>query len=772
MFRKTYLFVTIVVVSFIFACGEVSTKEDAAPADSGVDQTVVDVSVADGPELDAMLPDSAPLDQARPDAPLADIASPDAAIQDATPLLEASPDMPPPDQMPPDLSPDLLLPDQAIPDLMLPDAMTPDISVPTAGTWVSTGNMTSVRIAHTSTLLKNGKVLVVGGDASHNKSNYLDTAELYDEKTGAFTLTGKMLTYRGSHSAALLNDGKVLLTGGMSKYANSAILDTAEVYDPATGKFTATGKMLVKRRWHQSITLTNGKVLIVGGDLGTGYHKSAELYDPKTGKFTATGSIKYPRIWFSADLLPDGKVVIVGGNGHSSTGAAAGVAELYDPNTGAWTSSGTMKRPRWIDTGTVLPDGTVLFAGGSYFSGGDIFLSSAEVFNPLKGTFAYVGSMTSMHAGNSATLLKNGDVLVAGGWNGVKQTTTSELFSNKTGKFTVTGSMKTPRQTHTSTLLNSGRVLVTGGRDDKNNYLKSAELYYPKAATLKIKQVEIDNTKSTSTLKDYQVQVTLDHKSLVSAGQSRTHGGDLRFFQGSTELPHWIEGPVNSTNTKIWVRVPSIAASAKTTLTMQYGDLSRMGGRNADLVFYLKDDFSGTILDKNKWSVQAPATATLSNGIVSISATTWTSGIWTKNLVSWPAPFVAEVRMRRLGNYDVWASFGTQPSGGTLSMADSSHPSNKGFLIYKDGVFGSSTKYSGTSTASFMVYQGIAYKKTWTAKRGATLNNLTATSSVSLSVPVESYKFMATLFRGGNKIEVDWIRVRAYTDVEPVVTVK
>src|SRR5262245_36013324 len=147
-------------------------------------------------------------------------------------------------------------------------------------TFISTGNMTTARISHTATLLLNGKVLIAGGaePVPGQRWNTLASAELFDPDTGTFTATGNMTTRRAGHAATLLADGHVLIVGGDADGdANSG---TAELYDPSSATFTAAGNMGVGVVSAATL-LDNGKVLI------TGAHPL--LYDPSTGTFASAG---------------------------------------------------------------------------------------------------------------------------------------------------------------------------------------------------------------------------------------------------------------------------------------------------------------------------------------------------------------------------------------------------------------------------------------------------------------------------------------------------
>jgi hypothetical protein len=191
--------------------------------------------------------------------------------------------------------------------------------------------MTTARCAHTATLLSSGNVLIAGGYGS-DPGGYdtLDTAELYDPASGTFGAIGSMTMARGQHTATLLSSGKVLIAGGIDFSTSNWWVSGAELYDPATGTFSATGSMTVPRGGHTATLLSGGKVLIAGGidaDTLTSTHASAELYDPATGTFSATGSMATARVGHIATLLSSGKVLIAGGRNADTSALTS--AELY-----------------------------------------------------------------------------------------------------------------------------------------------------------------------------------------------------------------------------------------------------------------------------------------------------------------------------------------------------------------------------------------------------------------------------------------------------------
>ena len=228
---------------------------------------------------------------------------------------------------------------------------------PATARFTPTGSMKERRGGATATLLKNGKVLVAGGTG--NESSWYASAELYDPATGTFTSTGNMTEPRAAHTATLLPDGRVLLTGGSG--SRTDVLRSAELYDPATGKFTPTGSMTVVRHKHAAEALPSGKVLIAGGSDyrdWRGRYASAELYDPATGKFTATSSMASGRFKSRDAIVPlkDGRLLVAGG---------VRLVEVYDTRAGKFaTASGEVDADRFYTAATTLLDGRVLITGG------------------------------------------------------------------------------------------------------------------------------------------------------------------------------------------------------------------------------------------------------------------------------------------------------------------------------------------------------------------------------------------------------------------------
>ena len=332
-----------------------------------------------------------------------------------------------------------------------------------AGTFTITGSMRIGRAAHTATLLFNGKVLITGGYSGMSPNvQALSSAELYDPATGIFSPTGNMTTARASHSATLLADGRVLVTGGGARY-------TTELYDPATGAFTEVSDMIVSDTAKvvslQATLLADGRVLIA-------HPAAAELYDPSIGRFTLAGAYVAPiDLVGQTVLLADGRVLLTGCSRRCSSGATS----VYHPHTDAFTTAGPMPGFDNVNTSTLLLDGKALFVGNFENDG---WPAQAELYDPSTGSFTRIADATEPHEFGAATLLPDGTVLVTGG--GLPEGAAdigAEIYNPDTVAFVGVGGMVNPRYYHTSTLLPDGTVLIAGG--GLRPVSASAEIYTP-----------------------------------------------------------------------------------------------------------------------------------------------------------------------------------------------------------------------------------------------------------------------------------------------------
>ena len=333
------------------------------------------------------------------------------------------------------------------------------------------------RSQHTATLLPDGLVLIAGGTSGND--SILTSTEIYDPESGSFRAAATMTTARRMHTATLLPDDRVLIVGG---YGAGGALPSAELFDPRTGTFSATGSLNDARAGHTAILLSTGKVLIVGGYGSNTYPNiaPAELYDPASGTFAPAGTyVGRGGCDFCAPsvLLPDGAVLFPGQY----------PAQLYDPPGDVFRPIGMMLQEQ--STAAVLMNGQVLFAGGAPIGR----TAAAELYSPATRTFVATGSMAAPRVWHSLTLLPNGMVLAAGGetdscsgsgcWF-AGTLATAELYDPAAGTFIPTGSMTAARGSHSATVLGNGNVLIAGGVSYGGIGIyyggtSSAELYAP-----------------------------------------------------------------------------------------------------------------------------------------------------------------------------------------------------------------------------------------------------------------------------------------------------
>jgi hypothetical protein len=344
---------------------------------------------------------------------------------------------------------------------------------------------------------------------------------------GGWTSTGSMTLTRYLHTATLLPDGQVLAAGGTGPDELAA--PSTEVYNPATRGWSSGDSMSVPREDHTATLLTNGKVLVVGGVHGFGpartVEASAEVYDPVTGAWSSTGSMASPRVKHAATLLADGQVLVAGG-ADADAATATTSAELYDPATGRWSDAASMAVPRSDHTATLLPSGKVLMAGGGG-AGPATQADSAELFDPATGTWSRTGDLVNGRELHTATLMPNGRVLVAGG-SFSDSLASAELYDPATGRWTSTGDLAAARQLHTATLLPDGHVLVAGGYPGPTgNGDATAEMYdattrsWSSAGTMTTRRFY----HATSLLRDGSVLVVGGRRAGATAEIFTTDGG-------------------------------------------------------------------------------------------------------------------------------------------------------------------------------------------------------------------------------------------------------
>lgn len=373
-----------------------------------------------------------------------------------------------------------------------------------AQVWGPTGNMDTSRKNSTITRLQDGRFLIVGGILSSGtaedvSANFLSGAEIYDPGTCRFLPARNLTTGpRALHSATLLPDGKVLVVGGYGGQRGSHGLDTAEIYDPSTGRFTETGSLNYGRSMHTATLVQRGKgeylVLIAGGynDDPKVDVRVSEIYVPRTGTFRTGASMPARRSGHRATMLQDGKKVLITGGVDPVN--VQNSALIYDSSDNSISViANPMAVPRANHTSTLMPDGRVLLTGGSSSRGMGTYASvpatdTAELYDPGTRTFASLSERLSVaRQHHSAVLLSDGKVLIAGGNNDprrgfhwsfvndfrdkVQFLKSAEIYDPKNAVFIPADSMANGRSMFEMVVLEKGAVLASGGGH------VSAELY-------------------------------------------------------------------------------------------------------------------------------------------------------------------------------------------------------------------------------------------------------------------------------------------------------
>jgi Kelch motif/Galactose oxidase, central domain len=329
--------------------------------------------------------------------------------------------------------------------------------------------MLEPRSGHSATLMPDGKVLIVGG--MRRNQDFYRSAELYDPATEKFTSAGEMALARVGHAAVLLHSGKVLIVGG---WIGHGCTDSAELYDPLTGKFTTLSKMTAKRGQPAATLLANGDVLISGGaDHDTpGGIASAEIFHAADLSFEPLAPMHFARIAQTTTVLRDGRVLIAGGRGDSVNASA----EIFDPVTKRFTVTGSMLTARYKHSAGLLPDGRVLIAGGSDDRDWNGAMNNAEIYDPVKQTFTATSPLNDSRfkLPREAARLASGQLLFAGG------SKTVEIYDPASGKFLLaSGQIDAARHFMTETKLKNGSVLLAGGYPNNDQATSQTWIYRP-----------------------------------------------------------------------------------------------------------------------------------------------------------------------------------------------------------------------------------------------------------------------------------------------------
>ncbi len=352
--------------------------------------------------------------------------------------------------------------------------------------WTSSGGSLLPRIGHSVTALKNGMILVVGGQIPTEKSNQnplvlcensneatpsagvtkryhcedgaAALTEIYDPTNDSWGKSSSLLTPRWGHTATLLDDGRVLVTGGTNNY--SSVVES-EIFDPDTETWVSAGQMLYERTGHTASLLSDGRVLIAGGFTYVPISYS-EIYDVEKG-WVKTENLMGPRHMHSAVPLNDGQVLIIAGKAGLFTNLTR--VELYDSDSGSWSIRGKMPVALWGHTAIPLNCENVLIVGGKRNDGSSF--NSAYLFDATTGGYQTTGKLNVPRFGHTATKIADGSVVLAGGY--IKPSLQSDsveiLKLNKSGSYEwiLAKPMPIPLERHSAIYIGGGKLFLTGG---------------------------------------------------------------------------------------------------------------------------------------------------------------------------------------------------------------------------------------------------------------------------------------------------------------------
>jgi hypothetical protein len=449
-----------------------------------------------------------------------------------------------------------------------------EIYDPVTNTWSLAAPMTYKRTSHGSLTLPNGKVLVVGGLSIYDTgyatpADYVATAEVYDPATNTWSNAGTVPNGLFGPSAELLDNGKVLVVGGRNYGPTFSSLSVAVLYDFVTNSWTPTGSMISPRQ-NRAAKLSDGRVLIGGGVTGSSTSfpdprdQLAEVYDPATGQWSAVAVMNEPRRNSTRPLLlGDGRVL------YPDVGTNVGRIEVFDPAgttpapSGIWRTLPNTPGYQFVRNVNLLPDGTVIISSSLPVPYDAFNIRPYDRFNPKTEAWSTLALNQSARLYETMTLLKNGKLLVAG-----RDTSPlgqhAELYDPAANTWAPAGTMPGPLEHHAATLLRDGRVLVTGGRIyGAAEALSSTALYDP-----------VLNTWSVAAPMAFKRE---EHSSLLlDDGRVLIVGGSRASIPGNAVFPVEIYDPLTNT----WTTGASMskARSHSSAVLMANGKVLVAGG--------------------------------------------------------------------------------------------------------------------------------------------------------------------------------------------------
>ena len=436
-------------------------------------------------------------------------------------------------------------------------------------------------------------------------------------RAAGFTTEAPLPIGRSQHTATLLNDGRVLVAGGVGD--GNVLFTTALVYDPVGNTWSGAGTLSFGRYQHTATLLPNGTVLLIGGMGLNGSLASAEIYDPVANAWTTTGSMTQARQSHTATILPNGKVLVAGGAKFSSVGAglaAIASCEIFDPSSNAWTSAADLSQARYLHTAALLQNNKVVVASGATSQTTTAFTTTAtaELYDYISNTWASAGKPVAGRAHATLVPITFQRFVTEGGQNGSVPLPSAELYDSQVNTWTSTGALIQARTLHTATVLNSGQVLVTGGFDG-NSVLNSAELYDPviggwnSAGTLNTAR----QFHTATLLQDGRVlivggvnQIAISSAEIYDTGAT---GGPLTLASTPTASPN----PAN-VGQIVTFSAAATGGTGALTYTWTFGDGASGSGSSVTHAYSAEGTYSAsiTVTDATNTSVSGSTSAVIS----------------------------------------------------------------------------------------------------------------------------------------------------------------
>ena len=354
------------------------------------------------------------------------------------------------------------------------------------GTWATVDPLPSARWGTASVVLRDGRVMVIGGATGVSSNNATASVMLFDPSTSKWSAATDMLQPRAYPMAVLLADGSVFVAGGSK---NGQPLDTSERYNPGTGTWTAAGRLNLPRTQGTLTLLPDGRVLAAGGGIEAAPSwistASTELFDPKSGQWSIAAPMSVARAIHTATLLKDGEVLVAGGatTYHGSTGNVTNRVEIFTPKTGKWRAVASLPKPLYVQSAGLMTDGKVIVAGGWWAtSNADPSHGNVQIYDPANDTWSPTGALVTPRAQFNLEPLPDGRFIAIGGVDPAYHTlATTEIYDPASGAWETSGKLAIAMMWPAVGVLRDGRVFLAGGALDAlaNHLTAVSEIYTP-----------------------------------------------------------------------------------------------------------------------------------------------------------------------------------------------------------------------------------------------------------------------------------------------------